>query len=297
MSADPFPPITGLADVNGGLASRADYSFTTDQFRSTGEFPNDAYRITTGTANLGYRFSDRRSCARCIASSIPTPATPVPGRLRPAGFSSNRYDRDSTLSVRLDDRAAATSPSACCSAIIAIATGFRQHHRELRPGGVDPHRAGRPSVCLLRARSARLHDGSRSGTTIRLRLSATLSRPTTHRTIASYQGTLTHRGGALVFGYDYRAPSRTDFRRRTRPRQQRPLCPRAIRADVPHLHHRGSAPGTLEHIRHRIRAARRPSPSGFRKRCTSASADRAASRSRLCSKTSPKRRSMWATRI
>ena len=30
-----------------------------DQFRTTGEFPNDAYRITTGTVNLGFRFSEQ----------------------------------------------------------------------------------------------------------------------------------------------------------------------------------------------------------------------------------------------
>ena len=34
----------------------------------------------------------------------------------------------------------------------------------------------------------------------------------TDRTSASYQGTVSHRGGALVFGYDYRAAGRSDFR-------------------------------------------------------------------------------------
>ena len=29
---------------SGGLAKKIDYSFTTDQLRTTGEFPNDAYR-------------------------------------------------------------------------------------------------------------------------------------------------------------------------------------------------------------------------------------------------------------
>ena len=49
------------ASLNGGLAKKIDYSFTTDQFRTTGEFPNDAYRVTTGSANIGYRFSDSTS--------------------------------------------------------------------------------------------------------------------------------------------------------------------------------------------------------------------------------------------
>jgi outer membrane cobalamin receptor len=44
--------------LNGGFANRLDYAFTSDQFRTTGEFPNDAFRITSGTANVGFRFSD-----------------------------------------------------------------------------------------------------------------------------------------------------------------------------------------------------------------------------------------------
>ena len=36
------------------LRQTIDYAFTADQFRTTGEFPNDAYRITSGTANLGF---------------------------------------------------------------------------------------------------------------------------------------------------------------------------------------------------------------------------------------------------
>jgi hypothetical protein len=44
--------------LTGGLAKHLDYAFTAYQFRSTGEFANDVYRITTGTANIGYHFSD-----------------------------------------------------------------------------------------------------------------------------------------------------------------------------------------------------------------------------------------------
>ncbi len=47
------------ASLNGGLAKRIDYAFTADQFRSTGEFTNSAYRVTTGTVNLGFRISDK----------------------------------------------------------------------------------------------------------------------------------------------------------------------------------------------------------------------------------------------
>src|SRR5205823_6403978 len=46
------------AGLNGGFADRLDYAFTSDQFRTTGQFPNDAFRITSGTANVGFKFSD-----------------------------------------------------------------------------------------------------------------------------------------------------------------------------------------------------------------------------------------------
>lgn len=146
--------------VNGGLASRADYSFTTDQFRSTGEFPNDAYRITTGTANLGYRFSDKTQLRAVYREFDAYTGDPGPTASSPLDFLSNSYDRDSTLSVRLDD---------------TRGSNFTQHvqfgyhrYRDRFNDGFDP-----------------------------------LFLTETHRDLAGYQGTLTHRGGALVFGYDY----------------------------------------------------------------------------------------------
>ncbi len=43
MSAGSFSTDHWAAGLNGGFADRLDYSFTTDQFRTTSEFPNDAY--------------------------------------------------------------------------------------------------------------------------------------------------------------------------------------------------------------------------------------------------------------
>jgi len=91
------------AALNGGLAKRFDYALTTDQFRSTGEYPNDAYRITTGTANIGYRFSNAtqlRASYREFDSY-----TGDPGQTADHSFDllSHSLDRDSALSVRIDD--------------------------------------------------------------------------------------------------------------------------------------------------------------------------------------------------
>ncbi len=53
--------------LDGGLAKRIDYALIADQFRSTGEFANDAYRITTGTANVGYHFFRQNRPARSLS--------------------------------------------------------------------------------------------------------------------------------------------------------------------------------------------------------------------------------------
>jgi vitamin B12 transporter len=146
--------------LNGGLANRADYSFTADQFRSTGEFPNDAYRITSGTANLGYRFSAKtqlRAVYRQFDSYTGDPGATASGQV---DLLSNSFDRDSTLSVRMDD----TRGSRYTQRVL-----FGYHrYRDRFNDGFDP-----PFLTE------------------------------THRDVAGYQGTLAHRGGALVFGYDY----------------------------------------------------------------------------------------------
>lgn len=91
------------AVLDGGLIKRFDYALTADQFRSTGEFPNDAYRITTGTANIGYRFSDAtqiRASYREFDSY-----TGDPGETADQAFDllSHSLDRDSLVSVKVDD--------------------------------------------------------------------------------------------------------------------------------------------------------------------------------------------------
>ncbi|HLH41761.1 MAG TPA: TonB-dependent receptor [Bryobacteraceae bacterium] len=89
--------------LSGGLHNRLDYAITTDQFRSTGEFPNDAYRITSGTANIGYRISGQtelRASYREFDSYTGDPGETADEAL---DLFSNSRDRDSALSVRVDD--------------------------------------------------------------------------------------------------------------------------------------------------------------------------------------------------
>jgi vitamin B12 transporter len=149
--------------IDGGLAHRFDYAFTVDQFRSTGEFPNDAYRITTGTANLGYRFSDStkiRATYREFDAYTGDPGETADQAIEPLDLLSYSTDRDTTLSVRVDD----TRNSSFSEQIL-----FGYHrYRDAYYDGYDP-----ASITLA------------------------------DRDIASYQGTWTQRAGALVFGDEF----------------------------------------------------------------------------------------------
>src|SRR6185503_19349976 len=92
------------AALNGGFADRVDYALTSDQFRTTGQFPNDAFRITSGTANVGIHFSDAtqlRAVYRTFDSYTGAPGQVAYGLTH---FDANEKARDAAVSVRLDDR-------------------------------------------------------------------------------------------------------------------------------------------------------------------------------------------------
>ena len=118
--------------LNGGFANRLDYAFTADQFRTTGEFPNDAFRITSGTANVGFRFSDAtqlRAVYRTFDSYTGTPGQVAYGL---TNFDANEKDRDSAVSVRLDDRRGKRDSAARAVRISPLSRYvFGQQYREL----------------------------------------------------------------------------------------------------------------------------------------------------------------------
>jgi vitamin B12 transporter len=195
--------------LSGGLAKRIDYSFTADQFRSTGEFENDAYRITTGTANLGYHFSDTtvlRAVYREFDSYIGIPGQVYYGLTDTSAFETVR---DSGLSVRLDD---------------ARGKHFTQkvifgYHRNSTTD-IDN---SNPNDTIAITALLRTMPGTVPYTYLvgLVPPSTTVAPPgttlatytyfpfdyndlsVTDRTNVQYQGTWTHPGGALVFGYEY----------------------------------------------------------------------------------------------
>jgi vitamin B12 transporter len=196
---------TGALD--GGLAQRFDYAFTTDQFRSTGEFPNDAYRITSGTANIGFKLSDKtslRAVYRTFDSYTGTPGQVFYGLIN---TDANERARDSAVSVRLDDTRGSRftqrvlfgyhryrdvfsdfiSESYDVAALVRTVPG--PNPRTYLVGLVPPNTTVVPPGDTLVDSPQTLF--AFPGLTI------------TDRTNASYQGTVAHRGGDLVFGYEF----------------------------------------------------------------------------------------------
>jgi vitamin B12 transporter len=186
------------AGLNGGFANRLDYAFTTDQFRSTGEFPNDAFRITSGTANVGYRFSDATQL-RAVFRTFDSYAG-VPGQVAYGltNFDANEKDRDATVSLRLDNRRGARFSQHVQFGYHRYRDTFSDNIEEdynvaafVKVNGPKTYFAGLAPVGAPGSVPGFGDLFASSGFTF------------TDRTSAGYQGTVSHRGGALVFGYDY----------------------------------------------------------------------------------------------
>jgi vitamin B12 transporter len=195
--------------IDGGLAHRLDYAFTADQFRTTGSFPNDVYRRTLGSANIGYRFSDRTSLHgifREFDSYNGVPGQVAYGLL---DLAAHETARDSTIAVHLDD--ARTSRF-----VQRVTFGYhRQRDFFQDPTGEIDY----PIAALLRTVPATpvpfvylvsLVPPSTTVAPAGETLSSTIGSvfggdflSITDRTNVGYQGTLTHKGGELVFGYQY----------------------------------------------------------------------------------------------
>jgi vitamin B12 transporter len=180
--------------VDGGLLRKFDYALTADQYRTTGEFPNDAYRLASGTANLGYAITERthlRASFREFDSYTGAPGATYYGLFN---LDANNRDRDSVVNVRLDD----ARGSRYVQRFIA---GYHRYHDRFSDirmenytvyGIVDAQGFYRPAS-----------PGTPGVLTEKETLYPFSSASFTNRTTAGYQGTLTHTRGALVLGYEF----------------------------------------------------------------------------------------------
>ena len=194
--------------IDGGFAKRLDYALTADQLRSTGEFPNDAHRVTSGTGNLGFRLSDHTQLRAVFREFDAYTGDPGQVAYGLVDYLGNERVRDSTVSVRLDDQRGRR---------------FVQHllfgYHRYRDIYVDPSTQTDNVAAILRT-----VPGPAYPYTYLVAL-ANPNNPTappgtffidspceffpfsslelTARENVSYQGTFTHHHGSLVFGYEY----------------------------------------------------------------------------------------------
>jgi vitamin B12 transporter len=188
------------AALDGGLARKIDYAFTADQFRTTGEFPNDAYRITSGTLNLGYAFTDTtrlRGVFRTFDSYTGDPGQTFYGLYN---LDANNHDRDAALSVRLDD----ARGQRYVQRFLAGYHRYRDTFTDIQTESYNV--AALVNVQPNGTYFVRLVPPSTTGSNIVVSpqtLYPFSSTSFTNRTTASYQGTLTQTHGALVFGYEF----------------------------------------------------------------------------------------------
>lgn len=201
------------ANVNGGVADRGDYSLTADQLHTVGMFANDYYRNTTGAANLGFRLSDA-TALRAIYREYDS----IAGNPNAVGFGvfdsdANGENRDSALSARIDDVRGSRFAQ-------RFAFGYHRLRSRFNDAMVDgPYAVAalvrkvqepQPRVYLVRQVSpdfpaSQIPPGD--SLVIPPAFATTLypfpSVSITDRKQLEYQGTWTHAGGALVFGYEH----------------------------------------------------------------------------------------------
>ncbi|MGD0130959.1 MAG: TonB-dependent receptor [Bryobacteraceae bacterium] len=205
-----------IANLTGGLPSRLDYAFSASEFHSAGEWPNTFSKNNTGTANIGYKISDSTQL-RAIFRVYDAIAG-IPGQIAYGidGLVPNEHERDDTVSLRLDDSRGANFRQQFTFGFHRLTDRYNDNEAVY---GEQPLAAlvqdvpGPPPAVYLVA----IVNPYAPPTVIPPGL--TLVQTTnyfggdndsfnlTERKIAGYQGTLSYRGGALVFGYDYQDQS------------------------------------------------------------------------------------------
>ena len=200
-----------LAGLSGGSGARLDYSLGAEQFHTAGEFPNDFFRNTYGTASIGGRLSEAtqvRFVARGLDAAVGAPDRVGYGIIN---YDARQLSRDWLAAFRLDD---VRGPN------YAQRISFNYHR--LRDTYID-HGVGGPydlaalvrdvshpvpRVYLVRLVDPNLPASAIPPGTRLVKSQVTLFPSDPYVWIASrrglqYEGTLSGAGGAAIFGYEY----------------------------------------------------------------------------------------------
>ena len=199
------------AALTGGSGARLDYALSGEQLHTAGEFPNDAYRNTSGAANVGFRLAPGTEVRAIYHASDAWLGTPNQVGYGIVDLDASEASRESTLALRLDDRRGRD-----------YAQRFLFGYRRLRDLFLDSRADGpfevaallrdvpfpAPRVYLERlvdpaAPPSPLPPGTRLVTRSVLLWASDPYLNVTSRKNFEYQGTLARRDGASVFGYEY----------------------------------------------------------------------------------------------
>jgi outer membrane cobalamin receptor len=203
-----------IANLTGGLPSRFDYALSSSELHTVGEWPNTFYRNSSGMVNLGYKFSDStqlRAVYHVYDAIVGTPGQIAYGVDDQVP---NERTRDNTVSVRLDDSRGSNYQQQFTFGFQRLNDTYNDNEPyseqplaalvETVPGPppatyfvtlVNPYALPTvipPGLTLVQTDA---YFGPSSSLNI------------TERKTAGYQGTLSHRGGAIVFGYGYQDQS------------------------------------------------------------------------------------------
>ena len=205
-----------IANLAGGFDGRLDYAFSASGFHTVGEFQNQYDHDNTGTANIDFKLSNStqlRAVFREYDDHVGVPGQVAYGIDDPVP---SEETRNQTVSLRLDDSRGSNFQQ-------RFTFGFnklRDRYNDDEPFGEQAVAAlvrdvGGPVprvyfVTLLNPLTLPAPSQIPPGLT--LVSSDAFFGPSdslnlTERKTAGYQGTLSYRGGALVFGYDYQNQS------------------------------------------------------------------------------------------
>ncbi|MEQ1946997.1 MAG: TonB-dependent receptor [Bryobacteraceae bacterium] len=199
------------AELNGGAFRRFDYSLTADQYRTTGQFANNTFRNTTGTANIGYQIAENTSIRALFREFDSFAGTPGLTGLGAFNLDARSNDRDTMTGLRFDDVRSRFYSHRATFSYHRLSNISRDETREsyqvaaltrTEPGPIPttyfvglatPSTVADPGLNLV----VRTVNTSPFGVSLRI----------TDRMIGNYQGTVTHRGGTFVGKYDYERQS------------------------------------------------------------------------------------------
>jgi vitamin B12 transporter len=198
------------ASLNGGAGERLDYSLVSDQLHTAGMFANDYYRDTAGAANIGVRISPATAARAIFRQYDSIAANPNTVGFGVFDSDANGENRDSTLIGRIDDVRGSRFAQRALVTYHRLRSRFND---EVMDG---PYRVAAlvrkvddpaPRVYLVRQVSPDFSESQVPAGLTLVASSITLfpfsSVNITDREGLDYQGTWTHRGGVLVFGYEF----------------------------------------------------------------------------------------------